>query len=395
MKRPPSVLLLLSLGLLSCAPKRIVLLPTPPPEVRKEAVPAAAAPESTPGPQPTIPPPPAAPAPPPVDYAKRYEEAIVRTREAIERRAWRKAIPDWGKLEKSPYRRDALFHQGVLLQLAGDLDGAETIYRTLAEESPAFEPAAANLLGILLLRGDMEESGRLAARLLPDPASPAPGMLAELQANLAAVLVEQGNRERAARLFLSLRNRGIDFPSLTWNLAVLAFRRGDVAAARELSGRLPEETASLLPVAASRAAWDPEEVPTIEHIPSTGRRMEILARNLRAFREHRKGDPGAAEAILRETNDGELPPELLTNLGILAAEQGKWKEARESFEEAVRKDPTLASGWRNLGIFLEIFAGDPEGARECYERYGINNGVHREEVLQWAEWLERSVPSSP
>jgi len=390
-------LLLLSLGLLSCAPGKIVLLPTPPADVRKETASRTSAPVTLPAPQPAAPPSPAVPAPSPVDYTKRYEAAIARTKEAIARKAWITAIPAWVELENSPHRRDAVFHQGVLLQLAGDLDGARTLYRKLADERPSYEPAAANLLGILLLRGELAETRPLVARLLPAPSSPPSGMLPELQANLAAVLVEEGKQEEAALLILSLQARGFKFPSLSWNLAVLAYRKGDVATAQKLAGGLPEETASLWPVAASRAAWGSEgdKIPAIDNVPPAERRMASLARNLRAYREYRNGDPGAAEAILRETDGGPQPPEMLTNLGILAADQGKWKEAREALDEAVREKPTLAAGWRNLGIFLEIFVGDPEGARECYKKYGANNGMRREEVLKWADWLGRSAPSSP
>lgn len=390
-------LLLFSLGLFSCAPGRILLLPRPPSEVRKEPAPLPSERAPLPTPKPSSLPLPPPPAPPPPDYPKRYEEAIARTKEAIARKAWQTAIPAWTELEESPYRRDAVFHQGVLLQLAGDLDGAKRLYRKLADETPPHEPAAANLLGILLLLGEMEEARPLAARLLPAPPSPVPGMLPELQANLAALLAEEGKPEEATRLILSLQERGIGFPSLSWNLAVLAYRKGDAATARRLAGGLPPETASLWPVAASRVAWDPEGegIPAIDNVPFAGRSMADLARNLRAYREYRRGDPAAAETILRESGGREQPPELITNLGILAAEQGNWETSRKALEEAVRVDPGLAAGWRNLGIFLEVFAGDPAAARSCYEKYGTTNGIDREEVGKWAEWLGRPAPSSP
>jgi len=389
-------LFLLSLGLLSCAPGKIVLLPTPPSEVRKESGLRRPGPDTLPAPKPAPLTGPAAPAPPP-DYPKRYEAAIARTKEAIARQAWTAAIPVWAELENSPYRRDAVFHQGVLLQLAGDLDGAKALYRKLSDETPPYEPAAANLLGILLLRGEREEAVPLVARLLPAPPSLPSGMLPELQANLAAVLAEEGKPEEATRLILSLQAQGFDSPSLSWNLAVLAYRRGDVATARRLAGGLPPETASLWPVAASRVAWDPEgeKIPAIDNVPAAERAMAALARNLRAYREYRRGDFGAAETILRKSGDGSQPPELLTNLGILAAEQGKWKEAREALEAAVQADPGLAAGWRNLGIYMEVFAEDAATARTCYEKYGTNNGLRREEVSKWAEWLGRSAPSLP
>lgn len=326
-----------------------------------------------------------------------YEEAIGRTKDAISRGTPKSAIPSWKALEESPWRQDALFHQGVLLQLAGDLDRAKVPYIQLAGETPPHEPAAANLLGIWLLRGDLEEARSLASRLLPDPVDPSHEMLPELQANLAAVLAEEGRFTDAATLILALQARGFDPPALSWNLAVLAYRNGDVAAARKLAGKIPTETASLWPVAASRFAWDPEreQIPAIDNVPATEPRMAALARNLRAYEEFRKGNATGAGAILAEPASEKTPAELVSNIGILAAEQGRWNEAREALERAVRIMPFLAAGWRNLGIFLDIYAGDANGARESYQKYGTLNGVSKEEVRRWAEWLGRSAPSSP
>lgn len=391
MRRRDAAALFLCLGLCACAQARIVLLPGPPAEVQQEtatrpAVPAPPSPERIP---PSAAP---TPTPAPMDDAKRYETAIARTREAIARRAWKTAIPAWVELERGPYRRDAVFHQGILLQLAGELDEATTLYRALAGETPPYEPAAANLLGILLLRGEQSAAVALAERLLPDPRSPPSGMLPELEANLAAVLVEEGRLEEAALRILSLQAHGFDLPALSWNLAVLAYRKGDRATAKRLADRLSADTASLWPVVASRAAWEPdgEDLPALDNVPAGEPRLFRLAGNLRAYRAYREGRTEEAEAILRTTDPGNGPAELLTNLGILRAEQEKWAEAREALEGAVRADPTLAAGWRNLGIFLELYAGEPAHARECYEHYATHRGAEREEVAKWAEWLGRS-----
>lgn len=399
MRARGSVLLLLVLAASGCAPGRIVLLPSPPSEVRKEPAISPPAPPSAPpvSPAPDAARPAVPPAPPPPDYPRLYEEAIGRTKDAISRGIPESAIPSWKALEESPWQQDALFHQGVLLQLAGDLDRAKVHYIHLAGETPPHEPAAANLLGIWLLRGEREEARALAARLLPEPGAPPSGMLPELQANLAAFLAEEGKFVQAAQWIRALRARGFDAPALTWNLAVLAYRNGDVAAARKLAGEIPPETASLWPVAASRFAWDPEQekAPVFDDVPAAEPRMAALARNLRAYQVYRKGNAKEAGTILAEPAPGKPPAELLSNLGILAAEQGRWNEAREALERAVREAPLLAAGWRNLGIFLDIYAGDPKGARECYQKYGTLNGVSKEEVQRWAEWLGRSAPSSP
>ena len=116
-----------ALALSACATQKVVLAPTPPVEIRKE---------------PSSPP----PSTPPPDYYRMYSEAIARTKEAFQRGSVKEAIPSWKALEESPWGSDAVFHQGVILHLAGDLDGAAAGYRRLADRSPVFEPAAANLL---------------------------------------------------------------------------------------------------------------------------------------------------------------------------------------------------------------------------------------------------------
>jgi len=367
------------LSLFACAPQRAVLLPSPPPEVRREAGGPAAS-EITKTRQ---------------AYAKAYAEAIAKTKEALSRGAGKEALPLWKALEGSPWEADAIFHQGVLLHLAQDIDGAAAQYLRLAERSPVHEPGAANLLGIYLLRGDLRKARVLADRVLPAGAGLPPGILPELAANVAATLVEQGDYDRAAMLLLAMRARKVSAPSLSWNMAVLAYRKGNLAAARRYAAEVPPETANLLPVAASRFAWDRDSAnaPPMDNVPATERRMAAQAGNLAAFLEYRKGNPAGAETLLtRRPEDAESFPEILVNAGLARMEQGKWKEARASFENAVKEKPEMPEGWIGLGIFKEIYEGDAAEALECYRRYVTLNGARKDEVGRWIEWLEKSPP---
>ena len=107
--------------LAGCAPRAAVLLPAPPAEIAKAA--PAKAPGGTP------PSPASAPGP---DPAKLYRDAVARTRELLAKGEGRKAIPLWVDLEGSPFAAEAVFNQGVLLQLSGDVDRAEELYRRAA-----------------------------------------------------------------------------------------------------------------------------------------------------------------------------------------------------------------------------------------------------------------------
>jgi len=367
-----------------CGSQKGMLLPAPPAEIPKAAAPPAPA-RAVPGPLPAGP-----------DYGRMYRDALAHTREWVARGEMRKAIPSWEALEGSPFAADAVFNQGVLLQLSGDLDAAEARYRRAAAPPLLSEPAAANLLGIALLRGNR---GAL-RELVDDAVKPVlllPGKrLPEFTSNLAAALSDLGRTEEAAALFRSLEKSASVPPALPWNRAVLAYRTGDLASARSLSSALPPSVAGLWPVAASRMAWEREtaNVPAFDAKNPAGSRYLSLSRNLAAYDAWRKGDPVAAARILSPEAQGKDPPgEYLTNLGLLFAEAGRWKEAQAFLERATVESPTLAEGWLNLGLYRELYLGDRQGAVSAYEMYGTLKGRRADEVSKWAEWLKKSSPS--
>ena len=411
-----------ALGLAACGAPLAVLMPSPPQEVRKEAgapPPAAVARTAPPGPQETAPrtdePPggrepvagrggretgPAVAAPPavaPPEFPERlaeYVDACGRTQAAVARGAARDLIPLWKELEDSKWGTDAVFNQGVLHQLAGHLEEAAAQYRRAVERSPGFGPPLANLLGIALLRGDRRQMESLLEQVVPAVSAPTPGMLPELSVNAAAALMETGRKEEASGLLLSLRESGNATPAVGWNQAVLAFRSGDRATARKQAEAVPPGIASLFPVVASRFAWanEGEKIPDLGAVPAGMPVMEALSANLAAYAAYRGGNAAAAEKRLAPAAEGEPAfAEILTNLGILQAEQGRWEAARKNLERAVRENPGLAAAWLNLGLFREIYEGNRAGALECYDNYVKLTGWRTEEVRKWSDRLGRSA----
>lgn len=384
-----SALLLLA----ACAPRREVLLPSPPLVVRKEAVALTKEP-APPAPKPEEPAPraAAAPAPPPIPELL-YRNAIRRTREALLAGKPREAISSWNELEGTPFSREARFNRAVLIHLSGDVAGAEKEYSRLAGETPPHDGAAANLLAGHLLRGEIREARALAERILPHlETAPHAG---ELSMNAAAALIESGDAARAAPILERLSGSPGAPQELPWNLAVLSWKRGDPEGARRWSGRLSRELSPLWPVAASRVAWakDGEPLPSVDLPPDGEPRLERMFRNLSAFEALRKGDLPEAESLLKDASrPGESHAEILTNLGMVQALLGKWSESREHLEKAVEVDPGLAQAWLNLGIFRDVYEGNGASARECYERYDKLGGLRREEARRWAEWLGQSQP---
>jgi len=371
--------------LAGCAPNAAVLLPAPPAEIAK------ALPAKSPG----VPPPSPASAPGP-DPSNLYRDAVARTRELLAKGEGRKAIPLWAALEGSPFAADAVFNQGVLLQLSGDVDRAEELYRRAAAPPLLSQPAAANLLGIALLRGNRETLRNLVdAAGRTDAARPGE-RLPELSANLVAALVDLSRFDEAETLYRSVLKTGSTTAALPWSRALLAYRKGDLADARQYSSILPPPVAALWPVVASRTAWEREtaKVPPLDGKTSGEPRYLLLSRNLAAYDAWRKGDLDGSATLLAGGASGKSPPgEYLNNLGIVLAEAGRWKEAKTLLERTVAEAPDLPEGWLNLGMFREMYLGDAPGALSCYERYGKLKGGRKDEVSKWAEWLRKS--SSP
>jgi len=373
-----------------CAPAALVL-PSPPAEIRREPPRAA---QQAPAP---AKPPAAVPAAPSPDWTALYREAVARTREALSRNEGLSALGLWQRLEESPYRADALYHQGVLLQRAGDLEAAAARYRAALGAAPSLEPAAANLLGVCLLRGDLREARALADRVLPPGTTPRPTMLAELATNVAAALIEDRELDRAAAILLALQAQGRATPAAGWNMAVAAYLRGDAQQARRLAALVPPSVASLWPVAASRVAWEglPERfLPVPDAAAARLPRMAALARNLEAFARRARGDHSGAMRLLSSPPDILADwPVLAANLGLVEAEAGLWKEARAHLEQAVREAPRAPEGWLDLGLYRELYEGNAAAALECYKRYLELDGRRSGEVRRWIERF--ATPSQP
>lgn len=386
MRRPlllPTIVLGAAL-LAGCAPRAAVLLPAPPAEITKIA--PAAAPEVSP-------PPASAPGP---DPATLYRDAVARTRELLAKGEGRNAVPLWAALEGSPFSAEAVFNQGVLHQLSGDIGRAEELYRRAAAPPLLSQPAAANLLGIALLRGNRETLRDIIDAVGRPGGAPAGERLPELSANLVAALLDLSRLDEAETLYRSVLNSGSTTAALSWSRTLLAYRKGDIAGARQFASVLPASVTALWPVAASRIAWEREaaKVPPLDGRMSSEPRYLLLSRNLAAHDAWRKGDLAGSASLLAEAVSGKSPAgEYLNNLGIVYAEAGRWKEAKTLLERTVAESPDLPEGWLNLGMFREMYLGDVPGALLCYERYGKLEGARKNEVSKWSEGLKKS--SSP
>lgn len=56
-------------------------------------------------------------------------------------------------------------------------------------------------------------------------------------------------------------------------------------------------------------------------------------------------------------------------LGVTQRMRGEFATAQDSYENAIRLDPMFAAAYRNLGVLLDLYLGDAEGALDNFERY--------------------------
>jgi tetratricopeptide (TPR) repeat protein len=97
----------------------------------------------------------------------------------------------------------------------------------------------------------------------------------------------------------------------------------------------------------------------------------VLSRLGAAYRD--AGDLAAAAAALQQARrTGDDSADVLQDLAVVLAAQGKTAEARKTFEELVRRNGSAPTTWFNFGLF-ELQSGHPSAAAEA-----LRQAVERE-----------------
>jgi Flp pilus assembly protein TadD len=152
--------------------------------------------------------------------------------------------------------------------------------------------------------------------------------------------------------------------------AVAAWARGEYESAVSLD---PDFGAAWLSWAQARAtAGDSQQASEIVtrglrqtslRSPVDRAQLELLSAVLR------KDEPAQQRAL---TNLAELMPHdsaLLRRVATLKMNARHFAEAAQSYQAVLREDPDDIESWNLLG-YAQAFAGDPDGARKSFERYG-------------------------
>lgn len=268
---------------------------------------------------------------------------------------------------------------GVAFYRTGMLEEAEREFRRVRELRPS-EGAAPFHLGLIALRSGRLEEGLALLREAGDRGGPRPAVLA----NLAVGYELLGRLEEADAAWAEAARRAPDDARLLLGWGILALRRGEVEVARRRIQQARERFGDRLPAlwywaaarghAAADALEEGLEVARggVQAFPN-----EPVLRNTLAVLLEMTGDFAGAERLVREALEADPAlPQLSKNLGDLCYRSGRFEQAAEQYERAVRLAPALGDDvYFRLGN-LAFRRRDMDRAREYWEAAIRLNPAH-------------------
>lgn len=269
---------------------------------------------------------------------------------------------------------------GVAFYRTGMLDEAEREFRRVREMRPS-EGGAPFFLGLIAGRRGEWDEGLSLLREAADRSGPRPPILQNM-----AVAYEHLNRlDEADTTWAEAARRAPDNPRVLLGWAILALRRQELDAARRRLQAARERFGDRLPAlwywAAARAEAAGEQLGLALEIARGAVQAypgdPVLANTLAVLLEL-TGDAAGAERILRALLEEDATlPQLSRNLGDLCYRSGRFDQATESYERAVRLAPDLGDEvYFRLGN-LAYRRGDIAGARERWGRTLALNPGHQ------------------
>jgi len=83
-----------------------------------------------------------------------------------------------------------------------------------------------------------------------------------------------------------------------------------------------------------------------------------------------------------------------TELGVTLRLRGQFKDAADAYHQAIAADADFAPAYRNLGVLLDLYMGDPAEALSAFERYKALSGEEKP-VSSWIAELRQRVGKPP
>ena len=269
---------------------------------------------------------------------------------------------------------------GIAFFRTGMLDEAEREFRRVAELRPS-EGQAPYYLGLIAGRQERWADAASLFRHAADRAGPRASILH----NLGVALSQAGEPDQAEARLSEASGRAPNDPRILLGWGIVALERGDAALAvvrltrsREIFG---ERTPPLWFWAAARAhaaGGDLEQALAIATEGSTRYPGEpVLLTNQAVFLEA-SGDLAGAEVALQAAL-GEAPslPQISKNLGDICYRLGRFDDAWDAYQRAVRLHPNLGDDLHFKLGNLALKRGDPGMARGHWGRAVELNPRHQ------------------
>ena len=260
------------------------------------------------------------------------------------------------------------------------LDEAEREFRRVAELRPS-EGQAPYYLGLIAGRQERWSEAAALFRHAADRAGPRASILH----NLGVALAQAGEPDQAEARLSEASSRAPNDPRILLGWGIAALDRGDAQLAvvrftrsREIFG---DRTPPLWFWAASRAHAAGGDLERALAIASDGCTRypgdAVLLNNMAVFLEA-SGDLNAAETAL-QTALAESPslPQISKNLGDIYYRLGRFDEAWDAFQRAVRLHPNLGDDLHFKLGNLALKRGDPDAARGHWGRAVELNPRHQ------------------
>jgi len=269
---------------------------------------------------------------------------------------------------------------GIAFFRTGMLEEAEREFRRVAELRPS-EGQAPYYLGLIAGRQERWSEAAALFRHAADRAGPRASILH----NLGVALEQSGEPDQAETRLSDASSRSPNDPRILLGWGIAALDRGDAALAvvrltraREIFG---ERTPPLWFWAAARAHAAGGDVERALAIATDGCTRwpadPVLLNNMAVFLEASGDLHGAETALLAGLAESPSLPQISKNLGDIYYRLGRFDDAWDAYQRAVRLHPNLGDDLHFKLGNLALKRGDPDAARGHWGRAVELNPRHQ------------------